>query len=195
MVIEWKKVLCHQYDKTSKEITIMEKKMKAMKEDMKHLKMMRDKIGHNLELFGVQVDDMINKEKEVMPSRESQTDIRAQDMYDLNEQKQDGNTLIDIHQSQDQVTQEIKQICTNPQTLTESTVGQNIMAAQVIQVPDNMTGNQEILLPNQQGVIAEIHHQQLEQSNLIKHVCKLLATHKLLNNTSHQIYEDNHQQQ
>ena len=168
MVIEWKKVLCHQYDKTSKEITIMEKKMKAMKEDMKHLKMMRDKIGHNLELFGVQVDDMINKEKEVMPSRESQTDIRAQDMYDLNEQKQDGNTLIDIHQSQDQVTQEIKQICTNPQTLTESTVGQNIMAAQVIQVPDNMTGNQEILLPNHQGVIAEIHHTQLEQSNLIK---------------------------
>ena len=70
MVIDRKKIILHhQYDEILQEINTMENKMKAMKEDLKHLKMITDKIGHNLELLGLEVDDILNKGKEAKPSQ------------------------------------------------------------------------------------------------------------------------------
>ena len=49
MVIERQRnILCHQYEETSKEIDIMQNKLKEMKKDLKQLKKMKEKIGRNL---------------------------------------------------------------------------------------------------------------------------------------------------
>ena len=59
--------------------------------------------------------------------------------YYQNEDKQDGNTLINVEQSQDQVTQEIEQIHTNPQTVTQTMIEHNITTEQMIQAPNDIT--------------------------------------------------------
>ena len=101
-----------------KEINIMENKLKKMKKDLKQLKMMKEKIGQNLQLLGSEVDHMVNKEKECKSSQESQTDIISEHIYYQTEDKQDENTLIDVQQSQHQITEEIAQIHTDPETVT-----------------------------------------------------------------------------
>ena len=59
----------------------MENKLKEMKKDLKQLRMMKEKIGQNLQLLGSEVDHMVNKEKEQKPSQESQTDITSEHIY------------------------------------------------------------------------------------------------------------------
>ena len=68
MVIDrQKRILYFQYDETSKEIDIMENKMEEMNKDLTYLKQIWDKVGWNLELLGLQVDNIRNKEKQAKP--------------------------------------------------------------------------------------------------------------------------------
>ena len=175
MVIERQRnILCHQYEETCKEINIMENKLKEMKKDLKQLKMMKEKIGQNLQLLGSEVDHMVNKEKECKPSQESQTDITSEHIYYQTEDKQDENTLIDVQQSQHQVTEEIEQIHTDLKTVTQTTIEHNPTTGQMIQPPIDTTTSEQIVLPNQQQVIAQIH-QQLEQSNFIPQCIQMVG--------------------
>ena len=88
MVIERQRnILCHQYKETSKERNFMEDKLKEMKKDLKQLKMMKEKIGQNLQLLGSEVDHMVNKEKQQKPSQESQTDITSEHITKLKTNK------------------------------------------------------------------------------------------------------------
>ena len=65
MVLDRQKRIHHfQYDEVSKEINIMEKKMEDMEKkmedmnkDVTYLKQVQDKVGQNLELLGLQVDN------------------------------------------------------------------------------------------------------------------------------------------
>lgn len=76
-----------------------------MKKDLKHLKMIRDKILCNLEFLGLEVDNIVNKEKKnAKPSQKLQTDITAQDIFVPTEQEQAVNILINLHDSEHQVT-------------------------------------------------------------------------------------------
>ena len=136
--------------------------------------MMKEKIGQNLQLLGSEVNQMVNKEKECKPSQESQTDITSEHIYYQTEDKQDENTLIDVQQSQHQVTEEIEQIHTNLKTITQTTIEHNPTTGQMIQPPIETTTSEKIVLPNQQQVIAQIH-QELEQSNFMPQCIQMVG--------------------
>ena len=173
MIDRQRTILCHQYAETSEEINMMEDKIKTMKNDLKQLKKMRDKIGRNLELLGSEVDHMINKERQRKPSQKTQTNRTTEEIYDVAEAEQAANTLID---TQDEFEQEPEEIPTNIETLTQPTIQENFTIAQTIEVPNDTTGSKPILLTgeqviteiNQQQVITEIN-QQLEHSDLLAH--------------------------
>ena len=127
MVIDRQKRILHfQYDEVSKEINIMEKKMEDMKKkmedinnDVTYLKQVRDKVGHNLELLGLQVENVRNKEKQAKPSQQVQTEITAEDIFLRTEDEIAANTLIDIHH-QSQI-QSVEEVDTNVQQCKKQT--------------------------------------------------------------------------
>ena len=103
-------------------------------------------------MLGSEVDQKVNKEKERKPSQESQTDITSEHIYYQTEDKQDENILIDVQQSQHQVTEEIEQIHTDLKTVTQTTIEHNHTTEQMIQPPIDTTTSEQIVLPNQQQV-------------------------------------------
>ena len=124
-----------QYDEVSKEINIMEKKMEDMKKkmedinnDVTYLKQVQDKVGHNLELLGLQVENVRNKEKQAKPSQQVETEITAEAIFLRTEDEIAANTLIDIHH-QSQI-QSVEEVDTNVQQCKKQTSEQTFQ-------PDN----------------------------------------------------------
>ena len=108
----------------------MKKKMEDMNNDVTYLKQVQDKVGQNLELLGLQVENLRNKEKQAKPSQQAQTEITAEDIFVRTEDKIAANTLIDIHH-QSQI-QSMEEVDTNVQQVRQTNITTNLPIKQIV---------------------------------------------------------------
>ena len=131
------------------------------------MKQVQDKVGQNLELLGLQVENVRNKEKQAKPSQQVQTEITAEDIFLRTEDKIAANTLIDIHH-QSQI-QSVEESDTNVQQLQETNIRSNLPTKQLVSIP--YQGDTNLQQFTETNVARNIQTGQIlsitDQSNLI----------------------------